>query len=191
MLGFYHVFISIWSMKMAKQSNNRQREKKCGISKYEEMPVKELPGCDIFSIRMRPRNVSPNDVNDTNWQIVSWNIEKKSPNCQITAVGDTLEQAVKAMKEILNIASTYKIDTYNGVPGSGLSKVPDDISKIKIKHISQDVFYDICVSVGPWRSDKKSRSRRNNNCGRQQIHQEMQKLRIYIEQELITNNKKR
>ena len=155
----------------------------CGTYKYKENPVKELPGCDIYSIRQRPRNFPKNDINNADWNIVCWNIEKKSPHCQITTTGDTREDAINTMIQTLKFATEHKINTYNGIPGSGIinNPKPTDANTSDYK-ISPESFYKINIKYGPWKPKKaKAQGGHNNNCGRQQIHQEMRKILVSIE----------
>lgn len=183
----------------------KQRDRVCGTKKCKETPISDLPGCDVYSIRTRPSSFPPYDINYYDWDVVGYNIEKKNERIQLTAYGQTKEEAVHAMQTILNVASVYRIDTYNGVPGSGLvktdknNKVIIDPKEIKIavpkktkttkkagakEEPEEDVFYKIRVSVGPWKPKKnKVHGGANNNCGRQQIHQEMRKVLISIVQE--------
>lgn len=155
-----------------------------GVCKYEEAPDNlNLPGCKIYSVRMRPRNLPKNDTNYEDWNIVGYNIEKTSRTCNLTATGDTLDDAKAAMMTMLDLAKTYRINTFNGAPGSGLGKGKHDTPDQIDYTISEKPFYKAKVSVGPWKSkgSKKSKGGHNNNCGRQQIHQEMRKILISIE----------
>ena len=54
-----------------------------GIGKYEEPPVVTLPGCKVYSVRMRPSNRPKNDIDYDNWDIVEYNIEKNSKHCNL------------------------------------------------------------------------------------------------------------
>lgn len=158
----------------------------CGTRKCQESYSPELPGCEIYSIRQRPRGLPKNDINYVGWPVVMWNIEKKSQRCQLTATGNTREEAVAAMRELLKTADKYKIDTYNGIPGSGLggrkSATPDQI--IKEYAISPESFSNITIKIGPWKPSKKKCSK-NNNCGRNAAHQQMRKILFMVEYEQI------
>ena len=159
------------------------------MHKYEEPSIaRELPGCVGYSIRTRPRGFPKNDMNYPDWDIVYWNITKESLNCQITATGDTREEAVAAMRELLRLAGEYNINTYNGVPGSGLSKHPNEQKLVTTRYIiSPDSFYRINVRVGPWKKKKrKSKSGgKNNNCDRQAIRQQRREIVISIIHEKV------
>ena len=187
---------------MAKQ--RQQKPRTCGTKKCKEPYVSDLPGCEVYSIRTRPNNFPSHDINYYDWNIVGYNIEKKSERLSLTAYGQTKEEAIHAMQTLLDVANTYRIDTYNGVPGSGLvkttkdNKVIIDSKDVKIaqpkkeqpKNKSEDKseteeeeysVYKIHISVGPWKPKRKE-GRHNNNCGRHQIHREMRKILISIEQ---------
>lgn len=157
----------------------------CGTYKYQESYSQELPGCDIYSIRQRPKNFPKTDINYSSWPIVMWNIEKKSPRCDLTATGSTREEAFNAMKEMLKNANNSRIDTYNGIPGSGLGNhtlTPDQIIKEYI--ISPESFTNISIEYGPWKTKNKN-NKKNNNCGRNDAHQRMRKVRFMIEYEVV------
>ena len=192
---------------MAKQK--QQKPRACGTKKCKENYVSDLPGCEVYSIRSRPKSFPLYDINYYDWDIVGYNIEKKNERLSLTAYGQTKEEAIQAMQTLLDVANSYRIDTYNGVPGSGLVKTTKDNkviidpknvkiakpkntdtekqSKNKSKEKSEqdeDIeIYRISISVGPWRpSTRKNKIKHNNNCGRHQIHQEMRKILISIEQ---------
>ena len=192
---------------MAKQKEQKPRAR--GVKKCKEHYVSDLPGCEVYSIRSRPKSFPSYDINYYDWDIVGYNIEKKNERLSLTAYGQTKEEAIQAMQTLLDVAITYRIDTYNGVPGSGLVKTtndnkviidPKDVkiakqkntdtekqSKNKSKKKSEkeeeeeEYTYRVSISVGPWKP-KCSKDKHNNNCGRHQIHQEMRKIRISIEQ---------
>ena len=155
-----------------------------GICKYEEPPVVTLPGCKVYSVRMRPSNRPKNDIDYDNWNIVGYNIEKNSRRCNLTATGDTLDDAVDAMQRMLDLAKQYRINTFNGVPGSGLGKGKHDTpdpSEDKYT-ISEIPFYKVNVSVGPWKPKQaKGKGGHNNNCGRHQAKREMRNIVVAIE----------
>ncbi len=156
----------------------------CGTHKCQEKPVRELPGCDIYSIRQRPTHFPKNDINYADWNVVFWNIEKKSRNIQLTATGNTREEAVAAMQEMMTNANKARIDTYNGIPGSGLGNhvlTPDQI--ITEYRISPESFINISVEYGPWKTKRKAK--KNNNCGRAAAHQRMRKVRFMVEYEVV------
>ena len=159
-----------------------QRKPTVNVYKYEEAPDNlNLPGCKIYSIRMRPKNFPPNDINYDDWNIVGYNIEKTSKFCSITATGDTLDEAKNSMLSMLEIAKNCRIDTFNGAKGSGLGKgkhnTPDLVESNDYT-ISPIPFYKATISVGPWKpkKGKKKKGIGNNNCGRHQIHQEMRRV---------------
>lgn len=180
---------------MANQSQSKKKSRRTvGTHKCEEAPVFTLPGCKVYSIRMRPRNFPKDDVNYEDWNIVGYNIEKVYRPCysasstamvHLSAAGTTLNDAIDAMQTILNLAKEYKINTFNGVPGSGLGKGKHDIpDQTEIDYtISEKPFYKANISVGPWKSkgSKKSKGGHNNNCGRHQAKQEMRRILVSIE----------
>lgn len=158
----------------------------CGIYKYEEPATAVLPGCCVYSIRSRPRGFPKDDMNYSEWNIVGWNITKESSICQITATGDTREEAIDAMRELLRLAGEYKINTYNGVPGSGLSKHPDEQKPVTTRYaISPDSFYKVEVKVGPWKKKEKFKFGKNNNCGRRAVRQQIRQIVISITYEQV------
>ncbi len=169
-----------------------QRKSTVNVYKYEEAPDNlNLPGCKIYSIRMRPKNFPKNDINYDNWDIVGYNIEKVYRSCysasstemvHLSAAGTTLNDAIDAMQTILNLAKEYKINTFNGVPGSGLGKGKHDTPDQIDYTISEKPFYKAKISVGPWKPKKaKGKGGRNNNCGRHQAKQEMRRILVSIE----------
>lgn len=165
-----------------------------GVYKYEESAVVTLPGCKVYSIRMRPKKLPKDDTNYKKWDIVAYNIEKISKNCQLTATGNTLDDAIDAMQKMLDLAQKYRVSTFNSVPGSGLSKGkydtpdPEDINYT----ISKVPFYKVKISFGPWKPKKqKGKGGQNNNCGRHQIKQEMRNIVVAIELRQIRNRRKK
>lgn len=160
------------------------------IHKYLEKPIAELPGCTVYSIRKRQRNLPKDDKNYKDWNPVCWNIEKKSNRLCLTAYGDTKEEAVAAMREMLTKANACKIDTYNGIPGSGLGQRPLTPDQIITEYtISPESFYNICIEYGRWKN--KSKGRKNNNCGRNQTHQKMRTVRFSVEYEIVERVKEK